>query len=807
MMKRVTNFLILMAWFSIIHYNASAQWFNANPGHGGQVQHVVCDPNEDGKMYLCSDMEGYYVSHDYGDSWESYSFQSLYSNVFNIAIAPTNSDRLLMGSTYGAAKSDDGGDTWSFVNELKGKPVSAMAIDPSDEDYMYMAPSWLEDKVNAFATSGERSLYYSHNSGDTWTKSNYVAGSAARNVYTITIHPTNGDVWLGSESGLFRSTDHGVTWTAISKPTNAKTCLGADITPDGAWVYAAYERNDGNSGLYVRAYDDGDWSELDASGVMQAKNQLHWRPVVDPNSTATNHFVMLGTLFRGGNGNENALLEGRFTVSGGVTITGTIQEAFKYTGVESIEEIGWNKYQGVSRTYAYYPKSWTNYSYTRGAFIMSQQSAYIGDLTDASSWKCVTSHQEKNLNGVDFYRTNGTASTFNWDMDGYENYVVQAMADNGIVESYDGGFSWSQPSIVMTGSWNADAAESVVKSGENTIMLAGTADGFGGALAEWSGRLLYKELTNLSGPVDSWQVLIDGKSGTTKGLGTNNRITFIHSDDNIPERVYISTIGGAYVTENIHELVAGNSTYNFVKITSGDTEVPGRKIMSDPNDSDLVYLRCTNGTFKGQRQSGGNYIWTELSVNGSTNGLDSNWGSNGDMTVWANGSTTYLLLTKGDNSNVNYELHLSADGGDNFTQVVTRADAETLRNPAWLGAHGFKTSFGGICGLNNQFFFTFQVRENGEKLTKGIAFIKANIGNSLADITLEDWTGTVGENYMEFPVSRRGKIWSDDQGNAHIYQATMGTGLWKRSLKKKEAPTAVFSSDKKEVSVSWYCEF
>ncbi len=805
-MKKYNSYLIRLVSvcfvlvLSAVYVPAQAQWLNANPGSGGQLQHLVCDPNIDGKMFLCSDVEGYYVSYDYGGHWESYSFQSPFNNIFNIAVAPTDSKKLLMGSTYGLATSNDGGENWTVVSSFIGTPVSAMAIDPQDENKMYIAPSWLEDKVRHFAESGSRDMYYSTDGGGTWKKSTYVSGSADRNVLTITIHPQNGDVLLGGLSGVYQSTNGAVSWSPIAAPSNTLRCFGSEISPDGNWIYAIYERSDNNSGLYVRAYDNGTWQELDANGVLQDRDQLHWRPVIDPSSTATEHHLMIGTLLRGGNGTSNALLEADVTISG-TTFDVEVSEAFKYTGSEQMVEVGWNKYQGVSRTYAYYPKSWTDYSYERGALVMSQQTAYVGDLTDIESWKSVSSYEAKKLAGQPFYRTTGTASTFNWDMAGHQNYVVQTLADNGFLESFDGGFSWNQPNTVQSGNWNGDAAETVVKVGKKTLVLLGTANGFGGAVTDWNGRLLYKELTDLNGPTDLWKTLIDGKSSNKKGLVNNTRVINISSDPQVPERVYIATIGGSYVTDDIYELVAGNSAHNFRKITYGDTDVPARKIMPDPNNPDRVFLRCTNGTFRGARQANGSYVWTEVFYNGSDDGLKSNWGSNGDMTVWSNEATTYLLLTKGDDSSTDFELLLSSDFGATFTKVVDRQKALTIRNPDFISTFNAKTGFGGLCGSGNQFYFTFHVRQHGEEISKGIAFIKATIGASLDEVNLQDWTGTVGANFIEFPVARRGKIWQDETGKNHIYLATMGAGMWKRAIKKTEAPNAFFTTDTTKVQI------
>ncbi|OHX63843.1 PKD domain-containing protein [Flammeovirga pacifica] len=804
MKKNYLKNTLLLVLFFLIGTNLSAQWKNANPGHGGQVQHVICDPTIDGRMYLCSDMEGYYYSDDYGQKWH-YVHSSPFNNVFNIAIAPTNSNTMLLGATNGFAVSKDQGASWDVQEMFIDVPISAMAIDPSDENNMYVAPSWLEDTVPHFSENGEKAVYYSNDAGVTWTKKVFSGNSGERNVNTITVHPTNGEVLLAATEGLFLSKDEGLNWSQLNSPANTTLCRGADITPNGEWVYALYVRNDGNSGLYVRKYTETTWVEIDASGLLQEKNQTHWRPLISKTSTDTEHFMLMGTFKRGGNGTENALLEGRFTVNADV-VSGEVVEVFRNPGMD-IQDIGWNDYQGVSRTYDYYPASWTNHTFTRGAFIMSQQSTYVGDVTATSTWNCVTSTYVKTLNGRRFYRTNGTASTYNWDMVGYKNYVAQLMGDNGIVESYDGGDTWNQPTIVFQGNWNADAGELVMKEGQDPLILVGTANGFGGAQSEWSGKLLMKTMTNLDGPADQYKVLIDGYSDDLRGLGDQNRISSIHADVLNPGRVYISTIGGAYVTDNIFELINDNEEHYFRKISNGEAQSQGRKIISDPNDGNVVYLRCGNGSFRGERQSSGEYTWTKLLINGSSNGLEGQWGSNGDMNVWAQGNTSYLLVTKGNSSNVDYELHISIDQGATFTKVVDRSMAEAFGVPDWVNIYNCKTGFGGLVGKEKEFYFTFHVRERGEEMSSGIRFFKATIGDDLSDITLEDLTGTPGQNDLEYPLARRGKIWKDQDNKEHLYIATMGTGLWVLPLATENQPVSVITVEENHVQVPVEVEF
>jgi hypothetical protein len=110
--------LIIFFLLNFTFVQLSAQWMNANPGAGGQLQHVVCDPNITGRMYLCSDMEGFYVSDDFGDHWTYKGWEAPFSDIFNVAVEPGNSSRLYLTSPHGLAITDNAGDSWQIVTRI-----------------------------------------------------------------------------------------------------------------------------------------------------------------------------------------------------------------------------------------------------------------------------------------------------------------------------------------------------------------------------------------------------------------------------------------------------------------------------------------------------------------------------------------------------------------------------------------------------------------------------------------------------------------------------------------------------------------
>ena len=429
-------------------------------------------------------------------------------------------------------------------------------------------------------------------------------------------------------------------------------------------MYAVYIRKDGKTGLYVKSYPDGEWQEPDPEGHLQKLNQTHWRPEVWPGSTDNQHYVLIGVLKTGGNFTDNALNEGRFVVED-ENIYGHVNQILKVSGANEPFDVGWNAYWSHCRTYDYYPKSWES-AYARGVFAMCQQTTFRGDAAQPKEWMVNTCHQSYNQNSTKFYSTNGTASTWVWDMAGTEDYVVMGMGDNGVTESWDNGISWTQsyaPSF-----WNVDALE-IVK-GEKTLVLAGRTDGFGGALAENQGWLYYREL-NVKNPSGGWKTAINGKDANQlKGIDPYlNRIATIQSDPHKPERVYIGTNDGLYVTENIFELVNNNPEYYLKTISKpviGSTLT--RRVHVDPNNPDILFLRCWKGTYRIEKQENGTFTFIKLKVNGSDHNLNDGWGHNGDMTVWKNDTCTYLMVTR--HTSPHWELWLSADKGETFSLLL-----------------------------------------------------------------------------------------------------------------------------------------
>jgi BNR/Asp-box repeat len=837
--------ILLLTSLLVGSFNVSGQWVNANPGAGGQIQHLTCHPTIPGRMYFASDVEGFYQSDDFGKNWHFRGRTTRAHDVYAIQAEPNNPNRIYAGFSLGFALSDDNGETWQNITLPTASPqmsVATIAVDPKNPENVYVANSWLEDNpvpitfdtrsgesepavVRNGGVLGTRKLWYSHDRGKTWHVSYYYPKNTTgdRNVYTIALHPTLANrLVIANDSGLVESRNGGKSWSPLPRPNRTLECQGGEFSPDGKWLYAVFRKVTSTgirSGLYARTYPVGEWQEIHNSPdnpMFTAPNSL-WRPVVQQGTTPGEHYVLMGGLPRGG---AVGLFEASITTSE-AGATGRVSQILHYTlRTEVPFDIGWNAYNIYSRTYCYYPPAWkTNPDgFSRGVLAMAQQTIFVGDAArPTDSWRVATSRYVRSLkdkagNDIWQYRTTGTASTVNWDVAGHKNYVMQAMGDNSIVESYDGGQSWYMnmpplPSI----QGNCDAAQ-VAQLSVPTV-LASTQTGYGGALNFGTGMLRYKRLTNLNGPTDPWVTLIDGvgtgnvpaTAADLKGLSpTNSRIVYIALDPANPRRVYVACAagssstaphnvlnGGVYVCDDIEALInePTNPAHYFRNIGAGG---PGtrntRKILVDAINPNVVYTRSLAGLHKGERQPDGSYRWSQLRIDGTADGLTASYQTLDDFTTWRDGNTAYLAVTRASRQGTpHHELWLSTDAGRSFNAILNRAEAFGVRPPAgnWY-TDELPVSLGGLAGIGNTLitgvFVRRPLRDGGP--AKGISMLRGTIQPN-GSVKWVDWTGTPGNinsGELEFPVLRSGKIWLDERGKPQMWVATHGNGSWKRAI-------------------------
>jgi photosystem II stability/assembly factor-like uncharacterized protein len=125
----------------------------------------------------------------------------------------------------GLLRSADGGQTWQSLGLQATARIARVAVDPSDPDRIFVAAMGTQ-----FSTGPERGLYRSEDGGQNWSKVLFVSDSTGatdvlvnpahpETVYCATLERVRRSAYRrahGPECGIWRSADHGTTWTRLT---------------------------------------------------------------------------------------------------------------------------------------------------------------------------------------------------------------------------------------------------------------------------------------------------------------------------------------------------------------------------------------------------------------------------------------------------------------------------------------------------------------------------------------------------------------------------------------------------------------
>ncbi|KQC12114.1 MAG: hypothetical protein APR63_03370 [Desulfuromonas sp. SDB] len=260
--------------------------FNAIPAGptnvGGRITAVAVHPDNLNIIYAGAALGGVFKSTDGGSSWVPISDDVPSLSCGDVAVDPQNPDTIYFGtgeanssgdsySGTGVYRSTDGGVTWEFLGLPNSHHVGRIAVDPENSQIILVAAMG-----KLFGKNPERGVYRSSDGGATWNKVLYLNDSTG--CIDIVINPRNSDtvfaaMWErirkpdyrsvgGLSSGIWRSTDNGLTWNKLTNglppdsPTNGR--IGLAISPSNPDViYASYVDHPGNLMGIWRSTDGG----------------------------------------------------------------------------------------------------------------------------------------------------------------------------------------------------------------------------------------------------------------------------------------------------------------------------------------------------------------------------------------------------------------------------------------------------------------------------------------------------------------------------------------------------------------------
>ncbi|HMS69608.1 MAG TPA: glycosyl hydrolase [Saprospiraceae bacterium] len=178
----------------------------------------------------------------------------------------------------GVYKSEDGGKTWQNMGLKTSEHIANIIIHPSNSNIVYVAaygPVWSE--------GGERGVYKTIDGGKTWTLVKSVSKYTGCN--NLLMDPSNPDLLYaafhqrmrkvftyiggGPETGVFKSTDGGSTWTACKNglPSGDLGRIGIAVSAvDPNKVYAVVEADE-NGGIYRSTNKGASWSKMSSTST------------------------------------------------------------------------------------------------------------------------------------------------------------------------------------------------------------------------------------------------------------------------------------------------------------------------------------------------------------------------------------------------------------------------------------------------------------------------------------------------------------------------------------------------------------
>jgi photosystem II stability/assembly factor-like uncharacterized protein len=305
------------------------QWRMIGPFRGGRVIPVTGVPGKPNEYLFGAVGGGIWRSTNGGNTWEPIFDAEPIASIGAIAIAPSNPQIIYVGTgesdmrsdiSYGDGvyKSTDGGATWRSIGLRDSQNVGRILVDPRDANVVLVAALG-----HAFGPNSERGVYRSTDGGATWTKTlskNDDTGAidlcwdaANPTVVYAALWQTRRPPWSvyaptnGPGSGLYKSTDSGVTWNQITGhgfPSEGLGRIGIAIPPgqNGNRIYAVVDAHDG--GIY-RSDDAGqNWRRVSADRRVWQRGWYFGGITADPRNPDV-VYVMDTAMYRSSDGGEH----------------------------------------------------------------------------------------------------------------------------------------------------------------------------------------------------------------------------------------------------------------------------------------------------------------------------------------------------------------------------------------------------------------------------------------------------------------------------------------------------------------------
>jgi len=284
---------------------------------GNRAIAVASVPGDPNIYYVGAASGGIFKTTDGGIHWDPIFDSQDVSSVGAIAIAATDPNIVWAGTGEpyirshisigdGIYKSMDAGHTWTHMGLENTGRIANVIIDPRNPDVVLAC-----SLGTAYGPQTERGVFRTADGGKTWEKTLFVdentgCGDLAMDpnnsrvlfagMWQIVIH-TWGRTSGGTGSGIFKSTDGGVTWTRLEGhglPNSPVGRIAVRVAPsDSNRVYAEIETGDGvpmdgkpTQRGQLWASDDGgaNWQVVSYDRQLRGRTHYYTREEISPDN-------------------------------------------------------------------------------------------------------------------------------------------------------------------------------------------------------------------------------------------------------------------------------------------------------------------------------------------------------------------------------------------------------------------------------------------------------------------------------------------------------------------------------------------
>lgn len=280
-------------------------WREVGPYRGGRSAAVTGIPGQPNVYYFGSTGGGVWKTTDGGARWRNVSDGYFGGSIGAVAVATWDPNVIYVGGGEktvrgnvshggGVWKSTDAGQSWTHKGLPDSRHIPRIRIHPRNPDHVYAAVLG-----HLAAPNPERGVYRSLDGGDTWARILHVSDEVG--AVDLAMDPTNPRVlyatfwrvkrtpWSlesgGEGSGLYKSTDSGDHWQALSDnpglPVPPLGISGITVSPTNPQnLYAIIEAEEG--GVF-RSTDGGEtWKRTNKERGLRQRAWYYSRIYADP---------------------------------------------------------------------------------------------------------------------------------------------------------------------------------------------------------------------------------------------------------------------------------------------------------------------------------------------------------------------------------------------------------------------------------------------------------------------------------------------------------------------------------------------